>query len=376
MPAKRVLHIHVGVPKTGTTYLQQVLAKNRGALRKQGLLYPGPWQAHFLAAQDLLQRPFRGYVDPRVAGTWAQVVKKVNGWDGPALLSHEMLARLREEHIERIVGDFPDHEIRIVVTARDLLRQLPAVWQEDLKNGNAQTLVRFMKKARQQATAAQQPEGGFWSHQGIGDILERWEKYLPADQLVVVTVPPSGADRNLLWDRFAEVVGVTLPREALVVKRTNESVGAAEAELLRRLNEQVADTWEWPRYRTQVKQFLVANALADRASRPIRLNADDTAWGVQASRELVDRISGRGYRVVGEWDELVPTADAAADVDPEAGHVPEAEVAQAGVNATVRLLDDRYAHESETLVEKAAEPGRKLIGRLRRSYDEAPQAHP
>ncbi|MDH4147002.1 MAG: hypothetical protein OEY23_17735, partial [Acidimicrobiia bacterium] len=101
-----------------------------------------------------------------------------------------------------------------------------------------------------------------------------------------------------------------------------------------------------------------------------------TAWGVQASRELVDRISGRGYRVVGEWDELVPTADAAADVDPDAGHVPEAEVAQAGVNATVRLLDDRYAHESETLVEKAAEPGRKLIGRLRRSYDEAPQAHP
>jgi hypothetical protein len=374
MPAQRLLHIHVGVPKTGTTYLQQVLAKNRGALRKQGVLYPGPYTAHFLAAQDLLQRPFRGYVDPRVSGSWAQVVKKVNNWDGPALLSHEMLARLREEHIERILADFPDHEIHVVVTARDLLRQLPAVWQEDLKNGNAQTLVRFMRKARQQATATEQPQGGFWSHQAIGDILERWEKYLPADRLVVVTVPPSGADRNLLWDRFAEVVGVTLPREALVVKRANESVGAAEAELLRRLNQQVADDWDWPRYRTQVKQFLVSTALADKASRPIRLNADDTAWGVQVSRDLVDRISGRGYRVVGSWDELVPTESAAAQVDPDAGNVPEEEVAQAGVNATVRLLDARNERPLEPLVERAAEPGKKLLGKLRRGKGEGP--HP
>jgi hypothetical protein len=36
---KRVL-LHVGTPKTGTSYLQDVLFRNRELLREHGILYP------------------------------------------------------------------------------------------------------------------------------------------------------------------------------------------------------------------------------------------------------------------------------------------------------------------------------------------------
>ena len=39
--AQRVF-LHVGLPKTGTTYVQTVLWRNRAALAEQGLVYPGP----------------------------------------------------------------------------------------------------------------------------------------------------------------------------------------------------------------------------------------------------------------------------------------------------------------------------------------------
>lgn len=36
-----VIYLHIGAPKTGTTYLQNVLWRNRERLRTDGLLYPG-----------------------------------------------------------------------------------------------------------------------------------------------------------------------------------------------------------------------------------------------------------------------------------------------------------------------------------------------
>jgi hypothetical protein len=36
----RVVYLHVGAPKTGTTYLQDRLALNRGDLARHGVHYP------------------------------------------------------------------------------------------------------------------------------------------------------------------------------------------------------------------------------------------------------------------------------------------------------------------------------------------------
>ena len=64
--------LHVGLPKTGTTYLQAVLAHHRDALREAGVLYPfvRP-QAMFLGAVEVRgSREKFGLTAEDVAGTW------------------------------------------------------------------------------------------------------------------------------------------------------------------------------------------------------------------------------------------------------------------------------------------------------------------
>ena len=77
-PRQRVV-LHVGLPKTGTTYLQAVLAHHRDALREAGVLYPfvRP-QAMFLGAVEVRgSREKFGLTAEDVAGTWQALCDRV-----------------------------------------------------------------------------------------------------------------------------------------------------------------------------------------------------------------------------------------------------------------------------------------------------------
>ena len=55
------VYLHVGTPKTGTSYLQHVLFHNQARLRSHGIHYPADrFDAHFLAALDLMRLPWGG----------------------------------------------------------------------------------------------------------------------------------------------------------------------------------------------------------------------------------------------------------------------------------------------------------------------------
>jgi hypothetical protein len=48
------VYLHIGEPKTGTTYIQKTLWTNRRRLARNGLFYPASKDTdHWAAAQDL-----------------------------------------------------------------------------------------------------------------------------------------------------------------------------------------------------------------------------------------------------------------------------------------------------------------------------------
>ena len=53
--AERIF-LHVGTPKSGTTYLQAVLWQNADALKSEGLLLPGRFKTHYAAAKGVTSR--------------------------------------------------------------------------------------------------------------------------------------------------------------------------------------------------------------------------------------------------------------------------------------------------------------------------------
>ncbi len=302
MSSSSAVYLHIGLPKTGTTFLQHALAANRSELLKQGLIYPGERDDHFFPVQDVMQHRFRGHLDERAAGTWDATVEEVSQWTGNALISHELMARASADQIATIVKPFADREIHLVVTVRDVARQLPAVWQEEIKNGKTLTLETFVEKARASAAEGVRDKG-FWAFQNLPGILQTWRAAVPAERVHIVTVPPRGSDPSLLIARFSEAVSLTTLPTIPDAGHENISLGMAEVEFLRRLNEQVFDRVEWPEYRQHVKQFLVRRALGrGQQSQPISLTPADLEWATEQSHEIVRAIGDEGYQLHGSLE--------------------------------------------------------------------------
>ena len=98
---RRVL-LHVGTPKTGTSYLQDVLFRNRRLLGDHGILYAADrFDAHFLAALDLMRLPWGG-LEREAVGAWDRLAEQVRHWQGEtAIISHEILAAASRSQVGR-----------------------------------------------------------------------------------------------------------------------------------------------------------------------------------------------------------------------------------------------------------------------------------
>ena len=352
---RRVL-VHVGTPKTGTSFVQDVLWLNRDRLAAQGVLYPADrFDEHFLAALDLLELPWGG-LERQAVGAWDRLAARVRDWQGTVIVSHEILATASREQVRRALasfGDPADTEIHVVLSARDLARQIPAEWQENVKHRRIVSYRGFLDKITDPRRAGELASW-FWGVQEVPDILDRWGRDLPPDRIHLVTVPKPGADRSLLWQRFATVLGLDAAALAPDTTRANPSLGVPETALVRRINEQVnRGLLVGEDYRLFVRELLVHRTLSLRTgSARLGLPDDVRRWALELSEAWLEELSGRGYDVVGSLDELRPDPRGdAVFVDPD--HPDERDVADAATEAVVRLLQEVVRlHESERLLQR------------------------
>jgi hypothetical protein len=361
--ATRVL-LHVGTPKTGTSASQHLLFTHRDELRAHGILYPADrFDAHFLAALDLMQLHWGG-LERAAAGTWDRLAAEVRAWPGTVILSHEILGRASRLQVARARESLGDAELHVVLTARDLVRQVPAEWQEDVKHRRRIGYADFLAAIRDEDRSAEIAQW-FWGVQEVPAVLDRWGDGLPPAHVHVVTVPPEGAPREVLWQRFADTLGVdpgwftAADDEADI--RANASLGVAESALVRRLNERVDLVLPNHHYREFVREGLVHRNLATRReSARLTVPPDVHAWARELSRAWVGTLADRGYDVVGDLADLLPPEQPAPFVDPDTAD--EAEIAAAGVRALAASVQEsaRLREETGDLRRRVAELEREL----------------
>jgi hypothetical protein len=320
----RTVFLHVGVAKTGTTYLQRLLFANKALLKSNGVLYPGDRPAaHFLASMDLRGSGFGGHDYPGAQGMWDRITRESNQFSGSTVISHETLARCRRKVISRAVDGFNTDDIRVVLTTRDLGRQIPAVWQENVKNRNSQSYADFLDEVLRGAPGIDPGEGkrpakNFWRPQNLPDLVRRWARVVGNDNVTVVTVPPPGSPRNELWNRFADAVELPDLPYTFDLDSDNVSLGATEAELLRRMTAHVPDDVDWPRWETRVKRRFAERTLAPLGGTTRIVLPDSTHDAVSAMAEqMIARISRRGVRVIGDLDDLRPRFEEATGPQPD-----------------------------------------------------------
>ena len=350
--SKRVL-LHVGTPKTGTSYLQDVLFRNRRILTAEGILYPADrFDAHFLAALDLMRLPWGG-LEREAVGAWDRLAEQVRGWHGDtAIISHEILATASRAQAGRALeslGHGDGTEVHVVLSVRDLVRQIPAEWQENVKHRQALTYGAFLDQIRDPERKSRIATW-FWGVQELPDILNRWGHDLPPERIHLVTVPPAGGPSQLLWKRFSVAFGLDGIDLDLEGERSNPSLGAPETALVRRINKAANRELNPGDYRPLVRELLAHQTLSRRTRSPrLALPPDVHPWTQEVTASWIAEIERRGYDVVGDLHDLLGAPPVEQYADPD--NPTEKQVAAAAVDAIKALLLEgaRLRHNEERL---------------------------
>ena len=270
--------LHIGEPKTGTTFIQQVLWSNRAELAAQGVVLPGHHpQDHFRASQDLrgIEKLASDPAGPWT-GEWEILASQARQPGKTAVISHELFSAADTEQAAMAVRSLQPAEVHIVLTVRDMASLLPAEWQETVKHRNARSWEDWLGDViDRESVDAGRRQWWFWRVHDTLAILRLWAEHVPPERIHVVTNPPRGSAAGLLWERFASLLGIDPGCADLSRARPNASLGMAETEFLRRLNQALPGPDAVPDwfYMWNVKETVAHRALAGRppaAPRPAR----------------------------------------------------------------------------------------------------------
>lgn len=336
MPQPRRLFVHIGLQKTGTTFLQAMMLDNAEELARQGLDLVPPTKRDAFELMLLVRQRYQAERDsPRTRLAFDRFSDQLRSAPGPrALLSQESLAAARPGQVGRFLDACADREVHVVLTVRDLARQVPSAWQQDLKAGRTVGYPQFL--GRVQAMERRGAGGHPWIHLDPPAVLRRWAEVVPADHVHVVTVPPPGSPPALLLDRFCRVLEVDAGRLRRDSTARNTSLGRVQAEVLRRVNAELPDEV----LRRQVygdvgKRFLASTVLSRQKGDRIRLPAELRGWCEEATARQVAELRAGGYLLEGSYDDLACRDSAFAEEVPPPR---QREVAASAVTALARVL--------------------------------------
>jgi hypothetical protein len=370
------IFLHIGEPKTGTTFLQQVMWRNRSQLAAQGVVLPGHHpQDHFRASQDL-----RGIAklatDPAGSwtGEWEILARQARQAPKVAVISHELFSAADAEQADRAVRSLQPAEVHVVLTVRDIATLLPAEWQESVKHRNAREWEDWLEDViDRESVSDDRRQWWFWRVHDTLAILDIWSRLLPPERVHVITTAPRGSASGLLWQRFASLLDIDPAGVDLTRARQNSSLGMPEIEFLRRLNQVIPpEVPDWF-YMWNVKEAVAHGAFAARQrSGRLALPADRDAWAKEQAEIVVAALRDSKYDLIGDLDELRPPPV----TEPSAGPADQSveQILDAAVHAASALVVNQYRKAHPAARPQASQDGQRgLVDRVESTMASSPR---
>lgn len=340
MPHARPVYLHIGLQKTGTSYLQSIFWQSQTELTRQGLdMVPGSKRDTFHLMLRARGRFNPEFDPPEVDQALDQLPGLLAQARGSrALISEESLAPAGHEQIAALVAACAGREVHLVLTARDLGRQIPSAWQQVLQSGGSMSFDDYLRRLKRNIA---KPQSKYWANKNLNEILDRWSQHIPEYRIHIVTVPPPGNPPEVLLRRFCEVLSVDHKLLNREVARRNESVGRAQAEVLSLVNGLLpkADRRR-DVYGDIGKRYFAVKVLVPQRGDPIVVPARHQGWVGEVSATYVDRIAAGRFHVIGDLTDLNPPEEVFARGTGEP--TPE-EVIDAATRALAQMLGDRMA---------------------------------
>lgn len=246
------LVLHIGTMKSGTSFVQSVLTSNPEAMAAQGLHFP---LEKFGRQSRAVRLMFRSAVDSKNQLPWHGLIESARAFEGnAAVVSMEFLSFSQPHKIAELLAPAQGLEIEVILSVRDQFRAIPAQFQTYCRNFGTESWESYLRtiQARSRRAAKTRAHRTFHRAQDVASILDNWAGAAGVNRVSVVTVPPPDAPKELLWRRFAEAAGFAPDGFRTDGLDSNESIGLASCDYLRRLNTHLRDI-KPKRYREGVR---------------------------------------------------------------------------------------------------------------------------
>ena len=358
--------IHIGMGKTGTTFLQKMFAGHRQELKTAGWLYPGEKHNQTDEFSSVLgsDTPWGTRFVNHDAHSWPNLLKQINEWDGNVLLSTELLCYLTSDQIAKVLTALGRNNVDIVVTVRDMVRGLPSQLQQGYKSAETRSAEEFYERIAQERDTAG-PEWWWWRAHRLPALVSRWRED-PHVRSVTIVVNPEVGSPDKLCDRFLAGTGSPTDmwdQSRVTNDRANVSLTVVQARLLRSLNLALLDSpsltvAEQDNLRWRVVQDMIRQP-ADAASPKLKLHR--WHW-----RQVVDQWAKEDNAELEQMN--VDAVGSLAELRPPLGDQPETESADPTqvpdveaplMAATVNAIIASYGRPAPITV-------RRLAGALKR----------
>lgn len=240
-PFMKTAFLHVGLPKTGSTSIQDFLHEEGDALEAAGFLFPSPAsdtrQARIAAGEGWgrhasLLAAIQGDWDKLAPGEWdAWQAEFARFRDSPSLhtliISHETIGNRAAQFDLGLLCDLlQGYRLRVLLVVREAEAWLTSLYEQRISGRR-----RMSEPADAFGSVRDYLRGGFQAR------VEALQKAFPEAEIVVSPFETLVADPGLV-PNSAAVIGLAadLQARAVEAKRVNTSLSQDRIEILRRCN--------------------------------------------------------------------------------------------------------------------------------------------
>lgn len=336
----RVVLLHIGPHKTGTTAIQSAFHNRRKQLLAQDTRYAGKLRQVYREARTIAggdNVPGRRSLDMKV---WNALVDEVVTAKQPrVVVSSEAFAGADGDVAARVVRELgKGRNLHVVVTLRPLAKILPSQWQQFVQNGRRTSYDKWLAEVLN--VKADERIGTFWRRHDHGALVRRWAAAAGPGNLSVVVVDER--ERTMLMRTFEQLLALAPGTLEPKPSDSNRSMTMAEIELIRQLNLVVHDEpWAKQTYALVMKDGVADSIVLGRRPEPDEEPITTPRWALEKAAEIAGESAGVirscGVRVIGDLDSIAAMPGQSA-VRPEGAKRPDSLPMEAAALAVIGAL--------------------------------------
>ena len=296
------LLLHVGPPKTASTFVQGAFHAARPALREQGVRYAGSRRHSKRALHAVRNVPWNGGAPPPIKA-WQALVHDTHDPDAKrVVLSSEELAKAGAEVIRRVVDDLGPDRVYVGMTLRPLIRVLPSTWQQRVQAGLRTPFEAWLEEILHEPDC--DPTSIMYWHRH-DRLIARWAQVVGPDRIRTIVL--DGSDQGQVLRVFEALVGLRTGTLRAHRDMANRSFTWPEAEAVRSLNLALGQSGVDPRLGRQVRRDMVRKLKREDAPPswpPVEVPPSALERVLDVQGEIVEGIGAIGVPVVGRVEAL------------------------------------------------------------------------